>query len=290
MDDYQLFMDVSGDVDKTYVAQGKVTLLPMDFIVDGELYRYTDDERGFDAKEFYDWIKIGKECKTSQINPATYEEYFEPYLKAGRSALYICLSSGLSSSYSSALKASQALNERYDNAKLVVVDSLRATGAMGVLCERMIANKQKGLSIDDNAKDLENYRLGAWACCYVDELTSLHRGGRISKSVAIVGGLLNIKPLITFTDDGKLTMWGKQRGVKPSIKKLIEYYCDNADMSEESVVYLCHADEDTNSDDVIDKLKSVNPSCVIKKRLLSPIIGAHLGPGAMVLCFAKKMN
>lgn len=172
----------------------------------------------------------------------------------------------------------------------MVVDSLRATGAMGVLCERMIANKQKGLSIDDNAKDLERYRLGAWACCYVDDLTSLQRGGRISKSVAVVGGLLNIKPLITFTDDGKLAVWDKQRGVKPSIKKLIEYYCDNADMNKENVVYLCHADEETNSDDVIDKLKSVNPTCVIKKRLLSPIIGAHLGPGAMVLCFAKKVN
>lgn len=168
-----------------------------------------------------------------------------------------------------------------------MVDTLRATACTGILCEKMIANKDAGMSVRDNYYDLEVFKYKLDACCYVDDLKALLRGGRIGKGTAIIGTMLDIKPLITFTPDGKLRNWGKQRGIKLSIKKLVEFYMQYADLNSPCPLYICHADEQANAQLLAEKVKEANPSCEIKIRLLSPIIGAHLGPGALVLGFVK---
>ena len=287
MKDYLLFMDVSGDVSREYVDADKVELLPMEFIINGKAENYTDKDDGINVIDFYKSVKARADIKTTQITPAVYEEYSDKYLKDGHSVLYLCLSSGLSSTYNSACSAAENFKKKYPDVEMLVVDTLRATGCMGILCERMIENKDNGMSLRENFYDLETYKFKLDACCYVDDLTALHRGGRISKSVAVIGSLLDIKPLITFTPDGKLANWGKQRGVKMSIKKLVEFYLEKAEKTEGSLVYICHADEEANAKELADKIKAANPNCVVKIRLLSPIIGAHLGPGALVLSFLK---
>ena len=103
----------------------------------------------------------------------------------------------------------------------------------------------------------------------------------------MIGKMFDIKPLITFTPDGKLRNWGKQRGIKLSIKKLVEFYLQNADLNDKNPLYICHADEETNAKELAAKVKEANPNCEIRIRLLSPIIGAHLGPGALVLGYVK---
>lgn len=287
MKDYLLFMDVSGDVVREYVDNGKVELVPMEFIIDGKADNYTDKDDGIDVIEFYKSVKARADIKTTQITPSVYEDYFDKYLKDGHSVLYLCLSSGLSSTYQSACTAAEKFKEKYPDVEMLVVDTLRATGCMGILCERMIENKDNGMTLRENFYDLETYKFKLDACCYVDDLNALHRGGRISKSVAVIGSLLDIKPLITFTPDGKLANWGKQRGIKMSIKKLVEFYMEKTEKCDGSLVYICHADEEINAKELEEKVKAANPTCIVKTRLLSPIIGAHLGPGALVLCFLK---
>ena len=288
MKDYLLFMDVSGDVDRSYVEQGKITLLPMEFIINGEVHTYTDDEKGMGAVQFYDFVRAKANMSTTQISPAKWVEFFEPYLKDGYSALCLCLSSGLSSSYNSACLAAEELKRKYPDVEFLPVDSLRATGTSGLTCERMIANKDKGMSLRENFEDLEMFKHKTHACAYVDDLDSLKRGGRISKAVAFVGGLLGIKPLITFVKDGTLAMWGKQHGYKASIRKMIEFYLERADLSPENTVSICHANELSYAEELAAEIKKVNPDCTIKIRMLSPIIGVHLGTGAMVLSFVEK--
>lgn len=288
MKDYLLFMDVSGDIDRSYVEAGKIKLLPMEFVIDGDVQIYTDDEAGMDTVNFYDIVKTKVPMSTTQISPSKYVEYFEPYLAEGYSALCLCLSSGLSSSYNSACLAAEELKQKYPDVEMLPVDSLRATGIMGLIAERMIENKDNGLSLHDNYDDLLKFRDKTRACAYVDDLDCLKRGGRISKAVAFVGGLLGIKPLIQFLPDGTLDMWGKQRGYKPAIHKLIdEYYTKNADLVNPVTVYICHANEESYATELAQKIKAVSPLCNIKIRLLSPIIGVHLGPGAMVLGFIQ---
>ena len=279
-------MDVSGDVDRSYVEQGKVKLLPMEFVINSDVYNYTDDETGMNAVEFYEFVRQKAPMSTTQISPTKWVEFVEPYLKEGNSVLCLCLSSGLSASYSSACIAAEELKAKYADVEFLPVDTLRATGVTGVICERMIANKEKGMSITDNYNDLLAFRDKTAACAYVDDLDSLKRGGRISKAVAFVGGLLGIKPLIQFNKDGTLSMWSKQRGYKPSIHKLVEYYAEKADPAE--TVYITHANDETYANELAAEIKAVCPNANIKIRLLSPIIGVHLGTSAMVLGFVEK--
>lgn len=288
MNDYLLFMDVSGDVDRSYVEQGKIKLIPMEFIIDGNVHNYTDDETGMDPVQFYEFVKQKLPMSTTQISPSKWTEYFEGYLKNGQSVLCLCLSSGLSNSYNSACAAAEELNAKYTDAKFVPVDSLRATGITGVIAERMIENKEKGLTIDENFADLEQFRHKTYACAYVDDLDSLKRGGRISRTVAFFGGLMDIKPLIQFNADGTLSVWGKQRGYKKSIANMIQYYLDKTDLDNPQYVYITHANDINYANELAEKIKEANPKAIIKIRLLSPIIGVHLGPSAMVLGFVGK--
>lgn len=288
MKDYLLFMDVSGDVDKRFVDQGKISLVPMEFVIDGEVKLYTDDDKGMDPVEFYEFVKKKVPMSTTQISPSKWAEYFEPYLQAGQSVLCLCLSSGLSNSYNSAAAAAQELNAKYQDAKFVPVDSIRATGITGIIAERMILNKDNGMSIDENFADLEQFKHKTLACAYVDDLDSLKRGGRISRTVAFFGGLMDIKPLIQFNADGTLSVWGKQRGYKKSIANMIEYYLDKTDTEHAQKVYITHANDVNYANELAEKIKEVNPNADITIRLLSPIIGVHLGPSAMVLGFVGK--
>ena len=288
MKDYLLFMDVSGDIDRSYIEQGKVKLLPMEFVINGEVYVYTDDEQGMDAVKFYDFVRDKAPMSTTQISPAKWVEFFEPYAKQGQSILCLCLSSGLSSSYNSATIAAEELKQKYPDVDVLPVDSLRATGIAGIICERMIENKDKGLTIRQNYDDLLEFRTKTFACAYVDDLDALKRGGRISKTVAFVGGLLGIKPLIQFLPNGTLDMWGKQRGYKPSMNKMVEYYLERADIDSKHTVYITHANDEAYANELAERIKEVSPLANIKIRILSPIIGVHLGTSAMVLAFIGK--
>lgn len=288
MKDYLLLMDVAGDITRDYVEQGKVKLLPMEFIINGEVYTYTDDENGMNAVQFYDFVRAKAPMSTTQITPSKWMEFFEPYAKEGQSILCICLSSGLTNAIEGATTVGEELMQKYPGVEIMTVDSLRATGIEGLICERMIANKEKGLSLKENYDDLMKFRNKTRACAYVDDLDSLKRGGRISKTVAFVGGLLGIKPLIQFLPNGTLDVWGKQRGYKPSIHKMVEYYLDKADLEHSHTVYITHANDEAYASELAAEIKAVSPLCEIKIRLLSPIIGVHLGPSAMVLGFVGK--
>lgn len=288
MKDYILLMDVSGDIDRCYVEQGKIKLLPMEFVINSEVHVYTDDEMGMDGVQFYDFIRNKAPMSTTQISPSKWTEYFEPYLKDGHSVLCLCLSSGLSASYNSACIAAEELKQKYPDLDVLPIDSVRATGAEGLICERMIQNKENGMSIKENFDDVNEFKKLTYGCAYVDDLDCLKNGGRISRTVAFVGGLLGIKPLIQFNPDGTLSMWGKQRGYKMSINKMVEYFLERTDASKPQTVYISHANDEAYANELADKIKAENPNCDIKIRLLSPIIGVHLGPSAMVLCFVGK--
>lgn len=288
MKEYLLFSDVSGDIARSYIEEGKIKLIPMEFVINGEARLYTDDANGMDPIEFYELVKRKVPMSTTQISPSKWVEYVEPYLKEGHSVLCLCLSSGLSNSYNSAVAAADELNARYTDAKFVPVDTLRATGITGLIAERMVANKDNGLSIEENLADLNEFRHKTLACAYVDDLDCLKRGGRISRTVAFIGGLMDIKPLIQFNADGTLSVWGKQRGYKKSMANMIQYYLGKTDLDNMHAVYITHANDETYANELAAKVREVNPNVDIKIRLLSPIIGVHLGPSAMVLGFIGK--
>lgn len=287
MSSYRLFMDVSGDVLREIAEKAEVQLLPMDFIIGNETQTYTDREDGIHPVDFYKFVKNRVHISTTQITPAYYEDYFDDILKSGTSALYLCLSSGLSSTYESACLAAKEMKNKYPNVDLVPVNSLQATVGMGLLCEKMIENREKGLSIFENAADLEKMRSQITTTGVIDDLDTLKRGGRISSAVAVIGGLLNFKPVILINPDGTLKMSTTTHGIKKALKYFVDLFEDTRDEAYDTV-YIMHADEEKNSKLLQDMLLEKFPDLKIRRRFLSPIIGAHLGSGLVGLGFYKK--
>ncbi|MDE6047470.1 MAG: DegV family protein, partial [Anaeroplasmataceae bacterium] len=150
MSKYVILMDVSGDIEQASVDKWDLKFIPMQYSLGDEMRTSNGPEAEDVLKLFYDGQRNGDLTKTSQITPFQYEEYFEPYLKEGFSVLYLCLSSGLSSTYSAACLAKESLKEKYPDLDVYPIDTLAATGGMGVIAEIALKNREKGLSIEEN--------------------------------------------------------------------------------------------------------------------------------------------
>lgn len=288
MNNYLIFLDASADIDLAYAKQNNVGFVYMNYTYDDVLGKIKGNETDEELNCFYELVKSGKLPSTSQIAPYLYEELFTKYLKEGTSILYLCLSSKLSSTYQSAILASKNLKDAYPESDFVVVDSLSAAGGIGILAERAVNNKNNGLSIFDNAKDLENLRSKIFINTVVEDLMHLKRGGRVSAATAFVGTVLGIKPIIK-VNDGKLEVFEKKKGIRQATNFIIENYKNNAKLDSDLSVYVLHSGNLAMLDYTTTKIKELNPNAKIVTKMITPIIGAHVGPGAIAIC-AEGLN
>lgn len=216
-------------------------------------------------------------------------DIFTPVLEEGKDILYLSLSSGLSSTYQSSCLAASQLGEKFPGRKIVCVDSLAATGGMGLLLEAAALNREQGMTVSENGKWLEENRLKVCHWFMVEDLMYLKRGGRVSAATAVVGSALNIKPVLKIEEDGTLKNFAKARGTKRALNSLVEYYAVASDKEPGERVYILHADSRDNADYLEEKVKEINPKCSVAKMMLSPIIGAHTGPGmCAVVHFGRR--
>lgn len=288
MKDYLVYTDASADIDASGYGENAVNFLPMNLTVGTNEVQYFGNDSEQKSKKFYDDIRNGAIVKTSQIAPQIFEEYFEPFVRQGTDILYLCLSSGLSATFQSVCEAAAHLSEKYTDARIYPVDSLVATGAMGIILERILANKQKGMSVLENFADAETFRHRAYANAYVDDLMHLKRGGRISATTAVFGKMLNIKPLIQLTPTGKLEQFAKCQGEHNAIRAMANTYHSHGNFDSETSVYICDADNKAAAQALAEHISKINPKAKIRFTPLSPVIGAHVGPEALVLAFEKK--
>ncbi|MBO5286376.1 MAG: DegV family protein [Clostridia bacterium] len=288
MDKYLIFLDASADIDLAYAKENDIDFVYMNYTYDDISGKIKGNETDEELRNFYALVKGGKLPSTSQIAPYLYEELFTPYLKDGVSILYICLSSGLSSTYQSAVLASKNLKASFPESDLVVVDSLSAAGGIGILCERAINNKNNGLSIFDNAKDLEDLRTKIFINVTVEDLMHLKRGGRVSAATAFVGTLLGIKPIIKVTKDGTLELFEKKKGLRQAVNFMVDNYVKECNLDSNLTVYVLHSDNDAILEYAVNKVKEVNPKAKIKTKVITPIIGTHIGPGAIAILAESK--
>ena len=217
-----------------------------------------------------------------------YEEFFSPYMEKGISVLYLALSSGLSSTYNSALMARENLKEKYPNAEFVPVDSLGGTGGIGVLAERALRNSQKGMTIAENRADLVNAAKKIKHWFLVQDLNYLKRGGRVSAATAFVGSALNIKPILKIDEEGKLITFAKKRGNSAAAAELMEKFKESYDQSGDDVIYVVDADDRELGDTLKAEVLKLYPNRIVRRCTLSPIIGAHTGPGMATICHMGK--
>ena len=277
--DYIIYSDISADIPAAYAVEKDIRFIPMSYTLGSEDRVCSSIEPDEILKKFYDGQRNGDLTHTTQISPFMYVEIFEPLLKEGKSVLYISLSSGLSNTYNSSLIAADELNEKYPEARLVCVDSLAATGGMGALLEMAVKNRESGMSIEENAKYLEQNRLRIYHWFMVEDLMYLKRGGRIPATTAIVGSALNIKPLLKVERDGTLSTFAKKRGAKAAMNELLELYKTHSVGGDKERIIIIHADDPAKAEYLKAGVLAVNPKADISTVMLSPIIGAHVGPG-----------
>ena len=283
--EYIIFSDVSIDIDMAFADKYDLKYIPMEYILDDNSFNCSRPENDEMMHQYYEKLRLKASTHTSQIVPNNYVEAFEGYIKEGKGILYISLSSGLSNTYESALLAAKMLKDDYPECEIEVVDSLGATGGMGILAESACLNREKGMSLSDNAKWLREHANNINFWFKVEDLMYLCRGGRVSATTAVVGTALKIKPILTIDSTGKLQTIDKKRGDKQAMLSLIERFDASYDPDMGNTVYVSCADCRDVAETLKTKLLEKHPDLDIKITMLSPIIGAHTGPDMLSLIY-----
>ncbi len=255
--------------------------------------RFDDSEQEYlnsdiSAKDFYARMRDGKIAKTAAVNGDTFKTAFEKEIAAGNDLLYIGFSSGLSMTYNAGRLACEELAEAYPERKILSVDSLCASAGQGLLVYLAAQKKQEGATIEEVAAYVESIKLNLCHWFTVDDLVYLKRGGRVSPAVALVGGMLNIKPVMHVDNDGHLIKVGTVRGRKNSLKSLADRYEALSLDPAGSVIFISHGDCIEDARELADMLKAKGAPDVKLITDVGPVIGAHSGPGTMALFFLGK--
>ncbi len=211
MREYVITTDNNSDLPESYYAEHNVGCTYLSYTMDGENYHH---DNFLPVEEFYDRMRKGSMPTTAQVNPVAARELMEPYLKEGKDVLHIAFSSGLSGSYNSSRIAAEELQQEYPDRKIIVLDSLAASLGQGMIVYLAQQQKEAGKSMEEVAQWVEDHRLNVVHAFTVDDLNHLYRGGRVSKTTAVVGGVLNIKPVLHVDNEGKLVAVGKVAGKK----------------------------------------------------------------------------
>lgn len=288
--DYVIYTDASADILPADVGKPGIYIIPMEYTFGEETKVYMGAEPDSFMKRFYDGQRNGNLTRTSLISPQVYEERFSEALNEGHSVLYLSLSSGLSGTYNVSCIVANELKEKYKELDVVCVDTLAATAGMGLLISLAVQNREKGMSIRENADFLENTRHSLCHWFMVDDLMYLKRGGRLSSATAVIGSALGIKPILMVDKDGKLENFAKERGTKAGLKHLVELYDRTSEKKQGETVCIGHTDNDSGAEYLERAVRELNPTANIYKVMLSPIIGAHTGPGLCAIVHLGDMN
>ncbi len=285
MSDYVILTDSCCDLPAKLADDLGLIVIPLSLLLDGKEYKNYLDEREITFKDFYSSVRSGSSVSTSAVNADTFLNAMESVLLQGKDVLSISFSSALSSTYQSSTVAASELRERYPDRKIYTIDSLCASMGQGLLVYHAAMQKKQGKSIEEVcefAEDKKNY-LCHWFT--VDDLNHLRRGGRISRATAVLGSVLNIKPILHCDAEGRLTGVSKARGRKKSLDELVVKMQETAINPSEQIVFISHGDCIGDAEYVAEMVRSRFGVRDIIINNVGPVIGAHSGPGTLALFF-----
>lgn len=279
MTSYVITTDSSADLPEAYLKEHGVGMVSLSCLLDGQIY---NSENPLPLPVFYKKLRDGAMPTTSQVNPEQARAMFEPYLKEGKDILHLAFSSGLSGSCQSAIVAAEELMEEYPDRKIQVIDTLMAAMGQGLLVHRAVTMKENGASMEEVASWCqENYPYVA-AYVTVDDLFHLCRGGRVSKSAAVLGTVVGIKPLIRMDEQGKLEVIGKVRGRKKSIHTIIEMLMERI-RDDETTVFISHGDVPEEAEYIRKELTEHYGIKETMINLVGPVVASHTGAGVLAV-------
>ncbi len=282
--EYTIIADSTNDLPDYIIKENNIKIVHLLYDIDGETY---GKDRELSPHEFYQKMREGGSTKTAAANTEEISQCFREVLDEGKDILFMCLSSGISSTVGNAFVCKSELEEEYPESKICVIDSLCASGGQGFLLYLAIDNLKKGMDVEENYKSLEAIKLNIVHKFTVEDLVYLQRGGRISKAAATLGTMINLKPLLHVDNEGKLVAESKVRGRKKSLQQMVKdmeksmgSYRDKQDL-----IIICHADVEEDVQYTANLIKQTyNPAKIIISGV-TPTIGAHSGPGTIAIFF-----
>ncbi|HIH7931988.1 TPA: DegV family protein [Streptococcus suis] len=281
---FTIVTDSTSDLPISWVQENDVTVLGLTINLDGVTYE-TVGENCLTSANLLDKMATGGLSTTSQINVGQFEEVFEAVAKEGKEVLYLAFSAALSGTYQSAVIARDMVMDQYPEAVITIVDTKAATIGEGYLVMKAVEARAAGKTLVETKAIVEDLVPRLRTYLLVDDLNHLVRGGRLSKSAALIGGLVNIKPLLALNAEGKLEAIAKIRGRKKGIKEMLNLTLDNLDHSTVMVAY-------TGDIEAAEAIKAtlLEDSRVTDVLLteLGPIIATHTGPGVLAILSINK--
>ena len=288
MADYILSCCSTADLTKEYFEERDIHYVCFHYAIDGQEYM---DDLGVSMsfEEFYARMAKGADTRTSQVNISEYVEFFSKFLEQGLDVVHVCLSSGISGTINSARNAALVVKERFPERNVYIVDSLGASSGYGLLMDTAATKRDEGLTAEELAAWIEENRLYLHHWFFSTDLSSYVRGGRISKTAAVFGGLLEICPLLNMDNGGHLIPRSKIRTKKKVIKEIVarmeEHAQDGLDYSGKCYISnsACYDDARAVADLVEARFPKLNGKVEINH--VGTTIGAHTGPGTVALFF-----
>ena len=284
MRDFVITADSNCDLLEEYIKEKNIGIIPHYYHLDGITY---GDEVNLTPKDFYDRMRLGNMPNTMASNPEVILETFQKYVDQELDVLHISFSSALSGGCSNVVAGANDIMEENSGARIIVFDTLNASLGEGMAVMKAVELKEAGKSIDEIKTWLDEHIMDFCVRFTVDDLNHLHRGGRISKTVAVVGSMINMKPILRIDEEGKLVSMTVARGRKKSLTTIANDMVDTMGKykDDQDTVCIVHGDAAADAEFLANIVREKLPHKKIVMNYISPSIGSHSGPGAIGLCF-----
>lgn len=286
MVNYMITADSGCDLSLDFCKSRKIVPIHMKYIVDGE--EFTDNMNYAENKAFYDRMREGKMPRTAQLNEAEYTEFWEPMLKEGYNILHFAMSSGISGTYANGVRAAEELMKQYPDRKICVIDTLMTASGNGLFAIEAANLRDSGADFNACCEWAEKNRRCVHACFTTDDITYLHRGGRVSKAGMIFSKALHIYPVMHVNENGELKVFAKARGTAGAWQTAAAHIAENCIDPQNQTLYVSDADNQEQGKKLGEFLKEkigFKDVCYTK---IGSIIGSHTGPGLLAVFFLGK--
>ena len=285
MSDYIILTDSCCDFPSDLYARLQLSVVPLSVEFQGQV---TEDRNDDSLKSLYAGLRAGETATTSAVNPDRWARAMRPALEDGKDILVMTFSSGLSTTYQSSVIAAAELQESYPQRKILVVDTLCASTGQGLLVWYACKKRDEGASLEELHAWVEATKLHLCHWFTVDDLMYLKRGGRVSAATALVGTMLQIKPVLHVDDEGHLINVAKTRGRKASIDALAKKLGELGSAWDNRFVAISHGDCREDAETLAKILREKYGAKEVKIGYVGAVIGAHSGPGTLALFFLGK--
>ncbi|WP_332651238.1 DegV family protein [Lysinibacillus sp. 54212] len=279
----KIFTDSSCDLPKEYYSENRITLFPFHVHLNGQDY---EDVFGIDARQIYEAMEQGARAKTSQLSPEVFLTHFGQLGKENEEGIYISISSEFSGTYNTAVMIHKQLLESDPDLKLTIIDSKCASLGQGLLVKKAVALRDEGIPYEKIIEAIIEMSESMEHLFTVGNLDYLARGGRLSRTSAFFGGLLNIKPILNI-ENGKLVPLEKIRGHRKAISRMIDIMEQRGGDFSNKIIGLSHSNDEKLLSDVKQAIENRFLPKGFDITQIGSAIGSHVGSGTVAIFFTN---